>query len=262
MPSEESPVQAQESPESTSCAGHCRDCGQQHALPIGNAREHARRLMEEFARIQRLDYLAPEGAADPQFGFDRLFAGTQGNMFGVLECEDAQGERHVLRAFSSMPRGIREVAGWVPPILPAEIFHGLVEPERREIEALTAKLETLVPESPAHRATVKERTRRSRALTEALPRHYCFRNFRGVSRCLPEALCHDGRVPGGVGECCAPKLLDHAARQRLRPLGLAEFYWGGPRRAGALRQGQFTAPCTSRCAPLLGFLLCGLEQTP
>ena len=54
---------------------------------------------------------------------------------------------------------------------------------------------------------------------------YRFHNF-----CREEAtisdLFKDSGVPGGVGECCAPKLLCEAAKRGLMPIGLSEFYWG------------------------------------
>lgn len=244
---------------SATCAGHCRDCKREHSLPEGNARKHAHTLMREFERLGRLDYCVSDSEADPALSFDELFAGTQGNMFGVLECLDGSGSSRILRAFSSMPRGIREVEGWVPPILSAETFYGLLEPARQRIEQLTRRLDDLEPGTPAHRAGGRERSRMSQELSEELQRHYRFHNFRGQVRPLPDALCHDGPVPGGVGECCAPRLLDYAARNGLRPLGLAEFYWGGERGTAGLKQGEFYPACESRCGPLLGFMLCGLE---
>lgn len=247
---------------SATCAGYCRDCEREHSLPEGNARYHAQTLMREFERLGRLDYCVSDAEADPALSFDELFAGTQGNMFGVLECRDGSGSPRVLRAFSSMPRGIREVEGWVPPILSAETFYGLLEPARQRIEQLTRELDGLEPGTSAHRTGYRERSRMSRALSEELQGHYRFHNFRGQVRPLPDALCHDGPVPGGVGECCAPRLLDYAARNGLRPLGLAEFYWGSERGTGGLKQGEFYPACDNRCGPLLGFMLCGLEGNP
>ena len=245
--------------EAIACAGHCRDCGREHSLQEGNARAHAHELMRQFERVGRLDLSTAAAAADPALSFDRLFAGSQGNMFGVLECRDSDGQIRVLRAFSSMPRGIREVDGWVPPILSADIYYRLVEPSRREIERRTEELEQLPSGSAAHHAANRERAQLSRSLLDQMQQHYHFHNFRGERCPLRKALCHDAPIPGGVGECCAPKLLDYAARHDLRPLGLAEFYWGGGARG--LRQGQFYPACETRCGPLLGFLLCGLENS-
>lgn len=59
--------------------------------------------------------------------------------------------------------------------------------------------------------------------------------------------------PTGTGECCAPKLLYQAARQGLRPLAMAEFWWGPS--VGGRRSGEFYAACAQRCQPLIGPLL-------
>ncbi|MCH2171996.1 hypothetical protein MK489_14515 [Myxococcota bacterium] len=243
-----------------SCSGYCRDCEREHSLPEGNARIYALKLMREFERIQRLDYLTSKASADPALSFDRIFAGEQGNMFGVLECQDEHGATRVLRAFSSLPRGIREVEGWVPPILSSDTYYGLVEPTRKRIERLSAELERIPIDEKAHQARAAQRRKISQNLFEEMQQRYRFHNFRGGSRPLRKALSNDSPVPGGVGECCAPKLLDYAARYGLRPLGLAEFYWCGENSSRHRRRGQFFPVCESRCRPLLGFLLCGLDD--
>jgi hypothetical protein len=244
----------------TACSGYCRDCGREHHLPPGNARSHALGVIRELERLQRIDYLAPDSAADPRLSFEQLFPGEPGNMFGVLECLDPQGGTVVLRAFSSLRRGIREVAGWVPAILSTEVFYGLVEPAQQQIERLTTRLETLDPRASAYRAIARERRERSRRLLDAMQASYRFHNFRGQSRPLRDAFYGPGGIPGGVGECCAPKLLNHAARNGLRPIGLAEFYWGGSKGSRTLKHGEFYPSCESRCQPILGFMLCGLAD--
>ena len=93
-----------------------------------------------------------------------------------------------------------------------------------------------------------------------MQRRYRFRNFRGQSRTLHDAFIGSGGIPGGVGECCAPKLLNHAALLGLRPVGVAEFYWGGERGSRRMKQAEFHPSCESRCRPILGFLLCGLDD--
>ena len=212
----------QSSPQS--CAGPCRRCGAGHSLPAGNARRHARRLMREFELIRRLDHLAPNDDADPALSFDRLFPGGHGNMFGVLECEDAQGRTVVLRAFSSLKRGIRDVDGWVPPNLSGDTYYGIILPAQQKLEELTAELELLDDRSAGHRDLLAQRKRTSRALFAEMQDRYRFRNFRGEERTLRAAYWPArANLPGGIGECCAPKLLDHAARRGLRPRGIAEF---------------------------------------
>lgn len=242
--------------EPIACFGDCRDCGRRHELPVGNARAHALELIREFEELQRLDYLVGKDAADPLLSFAHLFPVGHGNMFGVLECEDAHGETVVLRAFSSLRRGIREIDGWVLPILSAQTYFGVIVPEQQKIEHMTRRLRGLESGSAEHSEVLLERKRASRELLDEMRSRYRFHNFRGEERVLEDAVWPPRAAPGGVGECCAPKLLDHAARNGLRPRGLAEFYWGDN---GNKVSGDFYPSCEARCRPILGFMLCGLD---
>lgn len=67
--------------------------------------------------------------------------------------------------------------------------------------------------------------------------------------------------PTGTGDCCAPKLLAWAARHRLRPLALAEMWWG-PTSVGGRLAGEFYPACQERCQPLLGPLLAKALRQP
>jgi len=61
----------------------------------------------------------------------------------------------------------------------------------------------------------------------------------------------------GTGDCCAPKLLHYAATHNLKPLAMAEFWWGPTSSSGDKVQGEFYGACVERCQPLMGFLLSG-----
>ncbi|MFK7896648.1 MAG: hypothetical protein AB8G23_12480 [Myxococcota bacterium] len=274
--------------------GDCADCGVRHSLPEGAARAHALGVMEEFRRTQRLDYKATEAEADPKLRFESLFA-ARGNMFGVLECVDRKGSTVFLRAFSSLADGVRKVDGWVMPVLSAVVYNETILPAQAEIKRLTNEIERVSAEAPLERDALTRRRRDvSRDLWDEMCRLYRFRNFRGEERTLRDAVFPGAAITGGMGECCAPKLLQHAALNELRPLSIAEFYWGDPvglkayeaeiveREAGAVQApsirktrlrereraqvnarrkevGEFYPSCEARCQPLLGFMLCGVE---
>jgi hypothetical protein len=218
------------------------------------------RIMDEFRRIQRLDYLAPPAKADPGLSFAHLFPGTRGHMFGLLECINPVGQTVVLRAFSSLRNGIRHIDGWVPPIHSDETWNDLVLPEQARIKDLTQRLKPETPGSPTHTRIVEERRRISRDLVTSLQDRLVLTNFRGEQRNLRKVFHGSGRIPGGVGDCCAPKLLNHAALNGLKPVGLAEFYWGAPTPSGGKVEGHFYPCCKEKCQPILGFMLCGLDE--
>jgi len=73
----------------------------------------------------------------------------------------------------------------------------------------------------------------------------------------------DGKVPpGGSGDCAAPKLLQYAHRHGLRPLALAEFWWGAPPATGVRHHGHFYPPCRGKCHPILPYMLKGIDIDP
>ena len=66
--------------------------------------------------------------------------------------------------------------------------------------------------------------------------------------------------PGGTGECAAPKLLEYAYRNGLEPLAMGEFWYGLSPETAVRTHGHFYPSCTSKCGPLLGYMMQGLEN--
>lgn len=88
---------------------------------------------------------------------------------------------------------------------------------------------------------------------------YIVHNALGESSSIGEIFAIQGLVPpGGTGECAAPKLLEYAYRNDLKPLAMGEFWYGAPSVTAVRVEGHFYPSCTSKCGPLLGFMLKGL----
>lgn len=64
--------------------------------------------------------------------------------------------------------------------------------------------------------------------------------------------------PGGTGECAAPKLLEYAYRHGLTPIAMGEFWYGKSPETAVRTHGHFYPSCTSKCGPLLNFMMKGL----
>ncbi|MFE1744252.1 pseudouridine synthase [Coleofasciculus sp. H7-2] len=105
----------------------------------------------------------------------------------------------------------------------------------------------------------QQRKELSRQLQTQMHAAYSLTNFFGQSLSLQQ-LMPGGSMPTGTGDCCAPKLLHYAATHGLKPLAMAEFWWGSS--SGDKIQGEFYGACAERCQPLMGFLLSGLPQMP
>ncbi len=106
----------------------------------------------------------------------------------------------------------------------------------------------------------QQRKQLSRQLQAQMHAAYSMMNFFGQSRSLQQ-LIPEG-LPTGTGDCCAPKLLHYAATHNLKPLAMAEFWWGPSSVNQDKIQGEFYGACVERCQPLMGFLLSGLQPHP
>ncbi|MGB0883214.1 MAG: RluA family pseudouridine synthase [Flavobacteriales bacterium] len=65
--------------------------------------------------------------------------------------------------------------------------------------------------------------------------------------------------PGGSGECCAPKLLQYAYNHGLKPISLAEFWWGKSLKSDLKKHKLFYPSCRGKCEPILDFMLQGVD---
>jgi tRNA pseudouridine32 synthase/23S rRNA pseudouridine746 synthase len=101
----------------------------------------------------------------------------------------------------------------------------------------------------------------SQALLSELWADYELVSFLGERRTLT-SLFAPLAPPGGAGDCAAPKLLQAARRAGLRPVALAEFWWGAPSPSGSRLPGRFYPSCRTSCALLLPFVLDGLRVEP
>lgn len=64
--------------------------------------------------------------------------------------------------------------------------------------------------------------------------------------------------PGGAGECAAPKLLQYAFQNDMKPICMAEFWWGESPRSEIRKHGNFYPSCRGKCEPILGHMLKGM----
>lgn len=129
---------------------------------------------------------------------------------------------------------------------------------RREREAAVATLQGL---DDRRRALQRERATRSCQLLEQLFDGYQIPSANGTVRSL-RSLFAPHTPPGGSGDCAAPKLFAHALAHRLRPLALAEFWWGTPPSAGGRQPGVYYPSCRGKCGPILAHMLDGWDVDP
>ncbi len=69
-------------------------------------------------------------------------------------------------------------------------------------------------------------------------------------------------IPSGAGECCAPKLFQYAFLNKLKPIALAEFWWGNPLSSSVRKHKQHYPACKGKCRPILNHMLKYLPIAP
>ena len=187
---------------------------------------------------------------------------SEGKMFGVLVVEK-ENTYSFLAAYSGLLEGRNDWEYFVPPVFDAQQPDGYFKQKEREISALNQ-----------HPSSDNQHLNRlmSQELQLWLFRQYRMLNANGETRDLVE-IWHDYHnnpkiqkkfplPPGGTGDCCAPKLLQYAYQHKLKPVCMAEFWWG-PSPASEIRHhGEFYPACRGKCKPVLTWMLQGLDVDP
>jgi tRNA pseudouridine32 synthase/23S rRNA pseudouridine746 synthase len=108
----------------------------------------------------------------------------------------------------------------------------------------------------------EERKQKSSTLQQQLFAEYVFLNQYQELKSLEEIF--KGNPPAGAGECAAPKLLHFAFKHELKPIAMAEFWWGQSPKGEMRKHQQFYPACTGKCEPILKHMLQGIpmEENP
>ena len=138
---------------------------------------------------------------------------------------------------------------------------------RRRWEAEILDIQQKLDDRLSHINDLKQKRK---ALSEALQgrifRLFVVQNARGERLDLMEVFNrYYGEAvlpPSGAGECCAPRLLQYAYVQGLKPLCMAEFWYGDSPVGEVRHHGHYYPACSSKCKPILSFMLQGLDVEP
>ena len=189
-----------------------------------------------------------------------------GKMFGVLVVRTNQDEIGYLAAFSGKLAGHNNHAKFVPPIFDTLAKNGFLNTGMQELTRMNHEISTLLAlESDTDLAKLsllkKTRKKYSVDLQQQIFDHYHLLNQAGEEKSLIKIFraASYANPPAGAGECAGPKLLQHAFKNQLRPLALAEFWWGLSPKSATWKHKQFYPCCKEKCEPILAHMLKGLS---
>ena len=178
---------------------------------------------------------------------------TEGKMFGVLVVKAEQG-LGFLAAYSGLLEGRNDWPYFVPPVFDAQQPDGHFKQTERAISAkggdkqMSQELQLWL----FHQYRMLNAKGETKDLVDIWQDYHCSPRIRNKYP-LP---------PGGTGDCCAPKLLQYAFSHGLRPICMAEFWWGPSPKSEIRHHGQFYPACRGKCKPILTWMLQGLDVDP
>lgn len=178
-----------------------------------------------------------------------------GKMFGVLVCEDKEGNLGFLAAYSGLLAGRNDWDYFVPPVFDAQQPDGYFKMKEREISRLSKESVDTKEMSQAlqlwlfHQYQLLNAKGETKDLVDIWQSYYSREKLR---RKFP-------LPPGGTGDCCAPKMLQYAYQQGLKPICMAEFWWGQSTKEELRQHGNYYPACRGKCKPILTWMLQGLE---
>jgi tRNA pseudouridine32 synthase / 23S rRNA pseudouridine746 synthase len=194
-----------------------------------------------------------------------------GKMFGVLVVENEHKQLGYLSAFSGKLAGTNLHAKFVPPVYDMLQENDFVNKGMEGLGAINQSIKNLensilvVDKEEINRLKILRKSK-SQALQNIIFDHYEFTNQSGDLKNLRNIfkLALNKRPPSGAGECAAPKLLQYAFTNHLKPIALAEFWWGQSPKSVYWQHGHFYPCCIEKCKPILDFMLQGTpcEKAP
>ncbi|MBO7239167.1 MAG: RluA family pseudouridine synthase [Bacteroidaceae bacterium] len=175
--------------------------------------------------------------------------------------------RDDMRSSKQKRDAMRAVGGLTPDAEAALVRESQFQ--KAELKRATAKWQHRIAECEAVVVPLKnsvvamkeERKQRSAALQRWLFEQFKVLNANGQEKSLLAIFSeYSGIVPpGGAGECAAPKLLQYAYMNSFAPVAIAEFWVGASPQGEVRRDGCYYGACKSKCEPILGFMLQGLD---
>jgi len=206
----------------------------------------------EISKIAAKEFQAFIALESHKWGYD--FRTQRGKMFGVLVVQKNDDSYHYLGTVSGKFPGDHSCHKFVPTIFDHSAGDFFINKGMTELTEIGSQIKK--SNNPSEIISLKEiRRQKSMALQQRIFEHYHFLNLSGKEKSLLEIFKHSARgiPPAGAGECAAPKLLQYAIKHQLKPIALAEFWWGNPTKEK--EHHVFYPACRDKCRPILNYML-------
>ncbi|MCU4175610.1 hypothetical protein [Carboxylicivirga sp. N1Y90] len=184
------------------------------------------------------------------------FRVKKGKMFGILVVQKTNGSYAFLGTNSGKLPGNVECNRFVPSVFDDSTDDYFINRGMKELSEIGNKIKETNNESKIKELT-ERRKQKSFALQQQLFENYRFSNINGHEQNVLQIfeLSRHGKPPAAAGECAAPKLLQYAFKHQLKPIALAEFWWGKSTKNEEREHKHFYPACRNKCRPILEYIL-------
>ena len=193
-----------------------------------------------------------KAAADWDYNFRKL----KGKMFGILVVQKEDLTYRYLGTNSGILSRNTKDSKLIPSIFDDTTVGHFMKTGMTELTELSNKINKSTSQAEITKLS-EYRKQKSIDLQQQLFQNYHILNALGDERNVLEIfeLYSQNSPPSAAGECAAPKLLHYAFRHQLKPIAIAEFWWGNPTKNKDRRHKQYYPACKNKCQPILEYML-------
>jgi tRNA pseudouridine32 synthase/23S rRNA pseudouridine746 synthase len=208
--------------------------------------EIAKIAVQEFQEFMSLEVL----------NWDYDFETRPGKMFGVLVVQKQDNSYAYLGTSSGVLSRKKTCERFTPPVFDESTDDYFINRDMTEITKIGTQIKNAKSQAEA-KAFKELRSQKSKAVQKKLFEHYVFLNIHGKVQNVLQIFENSdhGNPPASTGECAAPKLLQYAFKNSLKPIALAEFWWGNSLKGTERNHKVFYPSCKNKCRPILAFML-------
>ena len=209
-------------------------------------------FVPEIARIAAEEF--QEFIAAESKNWNHNFSVQKGKMFGVLVVQKMDNSYCYLGTVSGKLLENTKCDHFVPSIFDDSTDDFFINKGMTKLTEIGIQIKNAQDSSEINLLKEK-RKQKSVALQQRLFEHYHFFNLSHKEKNLLEIFktAALGNPPSAAGECAAPKLLNYAIKHQLKPIAIAEFWWGKINKEK--QHTAFYPACKDRCKPILEYML-------
>ncbi|SOE23725.1 tRNA pseudouridine32 synthase / 23S rRNA pseudouridine746 synthase [Spirosomataceae bacterium TFI 002] len=210
--------------------------------------------ISEIAKIAAAEFQEFISKESKHWGKD--FLSKKGKMFGVLVVQKEDLSYCFIGTVSGKLPLNAQCDQFIPSVFLPSMGDFFINKGMTELTEIGKQIKESM--NPVEIDSLKlERSQKSFALQRRLFENYHFMNLSGRYQNLLEIFAGSshGNPPTAAGECVAPKVLQFAFQHHLKPIALAEFWWGKPIKNDDKKHKAFYPACKDRCRPILEYML-------